>query len=60
MSIKVKVNKYFLFQIYANAPAEEVIARHVNVKRRKEEEESKKSIFFSEKKAICFVFVLLR
>ncbi|XP_065662374.1 CDK-activating kinase assembly factor MAT1 isoform X2 [Hydra vulgaris] len=36
--------------IYANAPAEEVIARHVNVKRRKEEEEAKKSFFFSEKK----------
>jgi len=36
--------------IYANVPAEEVIARHAHLKRQQEEEEKeKKSFFFSEK-----------
>jgi len=36
--------------IYANAPAEEVIARHAHIKKQQEEEEKeKKSFFFSEK-----------
>lgn len=43
----------FVVQIYANAPADEVIARHKYIKlQQQKEEEEKKSFFFTEKNKV--------